>query len=82
MTIDPIHIDDFNFCGASNLFKVDMKPLIRFGFQCEDEAGCFFIKKEKKLAVVFNLDEKSDKRTKKKLNAVTTQLTMLERRDT
>ncbi|EFH61602.1 hypothetical protein ARALYDRAFT_479506 [Arabidopsis lyrata subsp. lyrata] len=51
----------------SNLFKVDMEPLIRFGFQyCRDEAGSFFIDEEKKLAVVFNLDRKSDKRTKKK----------------
>ncbi|CAH8261112.1 unnamed protein product [Arabidopsis lyrata] len=31
-----------------------------------DEAGSFFIDEEKKLAVVFNLDRKSDKRTKKK----------------
>ncbi|KAG7582603.1 F-box associated domain type 1 [Arabidopsis suecica] len=51
----------------SNLFKVDMKPLIRFGFQyCRDEAGSFFFDEEKKLAVVFNLDRKSDKMTKKK----------------
>ncbi|CAL9221525.1 unnamed protein product [Arabidopsis halleri] len=51
----------------SNLFKVDMEPLIRFGFQyCRDEAGSFFIDEEKKLAVVFNLDRKSDKRTKNK----------------
>lgn len=50
----------------SNLFKVDMKPLIRFGFEyCRDEAGSFFFDEEKKLAVVFNLDRKY-KRTKKK----------------
>ncbi|EOA32902.1 hypothetical protein CARUB_v10016227mg [Capsella rubella] len=50
----------------SKLFKVDMRPLIRFGFQREDEAGSFFIDEEKKVAVVFNLDRKSDKRSKKK----------------
>ncbi|XP_010468307.1 PREDICTED: F-box protein At3g19890-like [Camelina sativa] len=55
-----------NEVSWSKFFKVDMKPLIRFGFQREDEAGSFFIDEEKKLAVVFNLDGKSDKRTKKK----------------
>ncbi|CAA0383028.1 unnamed protein product [Arabidopsis thaliana] len=50
----------------SNLFKVDMKPLVRFGFQqCKDEAGSFFIDEEKKLAVVFNLDKKRGKRNNK-----------------
>ncbi|CAL9221522.1 unnamed protein product [Arabidopsis halleri] len=52
-----------NVVSWRNLFKVDMKPHTGLGFQFEVESGSFFIDEEKKVAVVFDLDESQSYKT-------------------